>query len=456
MILENMNYKDPMNINTFLQRKIRTFDEETDSNSTDSPKSVKRFFFPLKKRKDDCHYFSKLKCKDIVKKVFSYLSDNELFTSIIELPNRNLSNILLSYFKDRFANCAYFRSTSKFFLYNSLSVNESEKALSLFFKNFEIKDNSLPQNTKYFVSDPKTDTLYSLSYRTLTIKKKNKANKIITLNDYLTHFQLISEYDKNLIALFTLDKIQFLNIKTSKIVFEKDFSSEYLEYIPALKIFVAFSDVSGNICIINPTSKLSIISNLFDCEVSGFSLGERYPLLMCFYSSNPKEDKDKRGIKVFDLYQTNELEVLTTKNNSNLSHACCYGKFIIGIDKEFIYHWDIGTFKMVSMFSLGLVGKEIYNGMQYVKEVNENVFVVFYEEEKKFKGKILILQKKTGRFLTLDIRDIPKSTEKKKRVFYHMIKKRENREVCLQFYSSEVPLGKSTKVERDDYIITYL
>ena len=37
-----------------------------------------------------------------------------------------------------------------------------------------------------------------------------------------------------------------------------------------------------------------------------------------------------------------------------------------------------------------------------------------------------------------------------------MIKKRENREVCLQFYSSEVPLGKSTKVERDDYIITYL
>ena len=134
MILEDTYNQYPMTINTFLQRKTRTFDEETDSNSTDSPKSIKRAF-PLKRRKDEPHYFSKLKCKDIVKKVFSYLSDNELFTSIFELPNRNLSNILLSYFKDRFANCAYFRSTSKFFLYNSLSVNESEKALNLFFKN---------------------------------------------------------------------------------------------------------------------------------------------------------------------------------------------------------------------------------------------------------------------------------------------------------------------------------
>lgn len=410
----------------------------------------------FKKKKVELHYFSKLNCKDLVKKVFSFLNEKELFESVFELPNRNLSNIVISHFNNRLSNSAYFKGSKSYFTLNSLSVNQCEKTLDLFFNNFHLSDFSLPQNTKYFIIDSKTDTLYALSYRTISIKHKNKASTYITLQDYMTHFQLLFEYNKKLIALFTLDTILFLNLKTKKIVRDIKFSSEYLEYNPVHQLFIAFSDVNGSICIINPHNKMTITYSIFDISISGFSLNEISSSLMCFYSTNPKESK--HCIKLFDILKVEEVDTpeLTNGTNSPFTHACYYGGYIIGVDSNYIFHWEVKSFQLVSKFSLESLGKEVFEGIQYVKEINERVFVVFYEKGNDFKGKIIILQKNTGKFLSLDMNNMPKVNELKKRAFYHMIKKRKNQEMHLQFYSSEVPIGKSTKIERDDYVITYL
>lgn len=409
--------------------------------------------FASHKIKNEPHFFQKIKHKDLVLLIKSFLNFTDITKIYFEVTIPGFNDVIeketSKWIKDR----NVLQKKENITLWNPLMINDSKNVLDYSFKNFNLNNKALPQKTKFFISDSSNGKLYSLSSHFLSVQEDNKPIISYEIKEtYISHFQLLPEYNKNVIAYFTLDDVIFYDFEKEETILILNFSSQFIFYNPFLDLFIFISDINGNILVFDRNKKQKNIFSLYENDATGLDLFSYDKNMFCFYSC---DEKDKKVIYIMNLKKKEIIFTFTKKNKSQFRNVAYHDKYIIGIDNESIYHWSLDSFSLFSVFHLNLLGKEIETNIISIDALLLNIFVIFYCDDcrRLYNAFLFINHHSKTKFLILSNEPIACFPQNQNSFFHFVLKDKKESMINYCIYFTDNKLEKSTKFTKVSYLL---
>lgn len=409
--------------------------------------------FVVQKIKKELHFFQKIKHKDLVLLIKSFLTCNDISKIYFEVSIPGFNDVIVKETSKWIKDKNTLQKKENITLWNPLMVNCSKNVLDYLFGNFNLNNKTLPQKTKFFISDNFNRKLYSLSTHFLSVQENNKP--IISYEikgTYVSHFQLLPEYNKNVIAYFTLDDVIFYDFAKEETILIVNFSSQFIFYNSFLDLFILISDINGSILLLDINKNQEKIFSLYENDATGLNLFSYDKNLFCFYSS---DEKDNNVIYIMNLKRKEITYTFTKKNQSQFRNVAYHDKYIIGIDKESIYYWSLDSFSLLSVFHLSLLGKEIETNMISINVLLLNMFVIFYCDDCQRLCNAFLFINQYSKKYSLFFSDEPIAFfQQKKNSFFHFVTLKDIKENMINYciYFTDNKLEKSTKFTKVSYL----
>ena len=175
--------------------------------------------------------------------------------------------------------------------------------------------------------------------------------------------------------------------------------------------------------------------------------------MFCFYSC---DEKDKRAIYIMNLKKKEIIFSFTNQNKSQFKNVSCHDKYIIGIDKESIYHWSLDSFSLFSVFHLISLGKEIETNMISIEALLLNIFVIFYcDSYQRLCSVFLVMNHHSKKYFLISSDESLACFSQKKNSFFHSITLKDKKESMMNYclYFTDNKLEKSTKFTKVSYYL---
>ena len=407
------------------------------------------------KKKNEPHFFQKIKHKDLILLIKSFLTLHDISKIYFEvsIPGFNdvISKEIAKWIKDKNA----LKKKENITLWNPLMINTSKNVLDYLFSNFNLNNKTLPQKTKFFISDNFNGKLYSLSSHFLSVQENNKPIISYEIKEsYISHFQFLHDYNKNVIAYFTLDDVIFYDFIKEETILTVNFSTQFIFYNSFLQLFIFISDINGSVLLLDINKKQYETFSLYENDATGVNLFSYNKIMFCFYSC---DEKDKRAIYIMNLKKKEIIFSFTNQNKSQFKNVSYHDKYIIGIDKESIYHWSLDSFSLFSVFHLNSLGKEIETNMISIEALLLNIFVIFYcDRYQRLCSVLLVMNHHSKKYFLISSDESFAYFSQKKNSFFHSITLKDKKETMMKYclYFTDNKLEKSTKFTKVSYYLS--
>ena len=233
---------------------------------------------------------NKIRHNDLIKLIIDFLNLSELCSLIYYLGHNKLSIIINEKIKSFFNDNLSFIKIKESNLSNYITISNysTKNLINEFFGHLKIKE-LRNKNIKYFYYDSEYEKSYKLISKYLYINDKSKYT--ITGKEYYSHFQILGN-KKNIISLFSLNKIIFFNLDNKEEMFSCNFKSEYVVYYEDKNYFIMPSYINGSVYFFNMNNKKYYIKYFFQNEIEVINLSEIDNNLICFFSPDKKDDNE--------------------------------------------------------------------------------------------------------------------------------------------------------------------